>query len=337
MAVAGGDGQVFVHHVSRVNRPPISGFFDQVADGPIFPGLLLVFHGQPQVRRHKHHDVPFQEQGVVIGKTAQTVPNAFGGASAEVDQHRARQIREKFGGVKGEIHAAGIVNPRQRGQGAPRHGAFGAGVDVVNAIVEFAMHADSEGGKPRLVKGVFPEQLEAGVDMVQMNVVGPRVTRGRQRAIQRPRQIAQSQAIPAVTQFELFPRGFGDGEGLQILAVTEVDIGKPQTGPAQDLARARRVDDIGRERGKDAAVPFDLMQRQGVAFFRLCGWRFNRLRTGAETDGKKRRDRQGNPVLLRNATRGCLRDMSSIHDLVWVCLTARPAFPPARSGLVFSR
>ena len=54
----------------------------------------------------------------------------------------------------------------------------------------------------------------------------------------------------------------------RFLSVAEINIGKPNAGPAHRFAVARRIDDVGRQRGEDAAVAFDLVQRQRRGFFR---------------------------------------------------------------------
>src|SRR5208282_2121682 len=78
--------------------------------------------------------------------------------------------------------------------------------------------------------------------------------------------------------FETVQRRFRQGQGFKVLPVAEVNVGKTHTGPPDRFAVAWWIDNVGRQRGENAAVAFNLMQRQrrplvvGFGGGRLHGW-----------------------------------------------------------------
>ena len=127
------------------------------------------------------------------------------------------------------------------------------------------MHTGRQRRNPFLIEFAFLQNLEARVEVVQLNIVRTVVTF--RQHLQGQRQVAQTKPVPAVAEFQPFEGRFGDRECFKVHFVAEVDIGKADTGTPNRLAVARRVDDVSRQRGENAAVAFYLVQRQRRALF----------------------------------------------------------------------
>ena len=129
------------------------------------------------------------------------------------------------------------------------------------------MRAEGQRRNPLLVKLAFLQDLHPRVEIMQFNGGFTQIEFCR--LINRQRQIAQIEVFVTITQFDAAQRSFRQRQGFEILAVAEVNEGKTDGGPANGFAVARRIDNVGRQRGKNAAVAFDLMQRQRRRLFTL--------------------------------------------------------------------
>ena len=128
------------------------------------------------------------------------------------------------------------------------------------------MHAGGQRRNPLLVKLAFLEDLQPGIEVVQFNLV--LVIIGEAGVSQRLRQIAQTEVIPAVTKFKPLEWRFGDRQRFEVFIGAEVDVSKSHAGPAHCLPVSRRINDVGRQRGENAAAAFNLMKRKRVWFLR---------------------------------------------------------------------
>jgi hypothetical protein len=149
-------------------------------------------------------------------------------------------------------------------------------VHLADAVVVFVMRARRQRRNPFLIELAFRQNLEARVEVVQLNLV--LVIIDQAGVSQRQRQIAQAEVIPAVAQFQPLEGRFGDRQRFEVLVGAEVDVSKPHAGAAHWFPVSRRINNVGRQRGENAAVAFDLMKRQRRGFFRrrlgggLVGW-----------------------------------------------------------------
>jgi hypothetical protein len=200
-------------------------------------------------------------------------------------------LRKHLGSVKREIHP--IVLTDANGL----QSSVKLTVHVIVGVIVFVMHTGGQRRDPLLVKLAFLQDLEPRVEVVQFNGRLIQVQAGRLFDCQR--QVAQVEVIVTVAQFEAAQRRFRQGQGFEILPVAKINIGKTNAGTPNRFAIARRVDNICRQRRENAAVAFDLVQRQRRGFFRCSrgggGCRRGRFIGGdvsTQTRGRHRRHQQ---------------------------------------------
>ncbi len=80
------------------------------------------------------------------------------------------------------------------------------------------MHAGGQRRNPFLIKLAFLQNLEARIEVVQLNLVLMIIDQAE--VSQRQRQISQTEVIPAVAEFQAAERRFSERQGLEVFVAS---------------------------------------------------------------------------------------------------------------------
>ena len=167
-------------------------------------------------------------------------------------------------------------------------------IDPADAVVKFPMHPERE----RWRRVALLHQLQAGAEHIQPHTMIAQPHAGG--ALDVLRQVAEVQGVGAIAEFQSLPGRLGQRERLKFPPVANMDVGEARAGPADCLAVAGRVDDVGAEGGENPAAALDFVQRQRGWLVGLGrGWRGRALSLGTggsgscQDEGKQELNREG--------------------------------------------